>query len=68
MLKSVAKLVGYSKAPKASFLFMHPVRGTKALVAAKGIKGLVTSRAGATLAGMLIVPIGLAALRARARH
>jgi hypothetical protein len=68
MLKSVAKLVGYSKAPKASFMLMHPVRGTKALVAAKGVKGLVTSRAGAALAGMVIVPIGLAALGARARR
>jgi hypothetical protein len=68
MLKNVAKLLGYAKAPKASFMIMHPVKGTKALVAAKGIRGLVTSRAGATLAGMLIVPIGLAALRARVRH
>jgi hypothetical protein len=68
MLKRVAKLVGYSKAPKASFMLMHPVKGTKALVAAKGVKGLVTSRAGAALAGMVIVPIGLAALGARARR
>jgi hypothetical protein len=68
MLKHVAKLVGYSKAPKASFMLMHPVRGTKALLASKGVKGLVTSRAGATLAGMVIVPIGLATLGARSRR
>jgi hypothetical protein len=68
MLRQVAKLVGYGKAPRASFMLMHPVKGTKALVASKGIKGLVTSRAGATLAGMVIVPIGLAALGARSRR
>jgi hypothetical protein len=68
MLKTVAKVIGYSKAPKASFMLMHPVKGTKALIAAKGMKGLVTSRAGATLAGLVIVPIGLAALSNRMRR
>lgn len=68
MLTKVAKLVGYTKAPKASFMFMHPVKGTKALIASKGIKGLVTSRAGAALAGLVVVPVGLAALGARSRR
>ena len=68
MVRTVAKLVGYTKAPKASFMLKHPVKGTKALVAKKGMKGLVTSRAGATLAGMVLVPIGLAALGARSRR
>jgi hypothetical protein len=68
MLANIAKVVGYSKAPKATFMLMHPVKGTKALVASKGIKGLVTSRAGAALAGLVIVPIGLIALGARARR
>ena len=68
MLANIAKVVGYSRAPKATFMLMHPVKGTKALVASKGIKGLVTSRAGAALAGLLIVPIGLIALGARARR
>ena len=68
MLANIAKVVGYSRAPKATFMLMHPVKGTKALVASKGIKGLVTSRAGAALAGLVIVPIGLLALGARARR
>ena len=68
MLANIAKVVGYSRAPKATFMLMHPVKGTKALVASKGIKGLVTSRAGATLAGLVIVPLGLIALGARARR
>ena len=68
MLANIAKVVGYSRAPKATFMLMHPVKGTKALVASKGIKGLVTSRAGAALAGLVIVPLGLIALGARARR
>jgi hypothetical protein len=68
MFEHALKLVGYAKAPKASFMLMHPVKGTKALVASKGIKGLITSRAGATLAGMVLVPIGLATLGARSRR
>jgi hypothetical protein len=56
------------KALKASFMLMHPVKGTKTLIAKRGIKGLVTSRAGAALAGMVLVPIGLAALGARSRR
>jgi hypothetical protein len=68
MFKRVASLIGYAKAPKASFMLMHPVKGTKALVAAKGVKGLVTSRAGAALDGLVVVPVGLAALGARWRR
>lgn len=65
MFGRIAALVGYAKAPKATFMLRHPVKGTKALVAAKGAKGLVTTRAGAMLAGMVAVPVGLMALRKR---
>jgi len=65
MLGRIAKLVGYAKAPKATFMVRHPVKGTKALLAAKGAKGLFTTRAGAALAGMVAVPVGIMALRRR---
>jgi len=65
MLSRIAKLVGYAKAPKATFMVRHPVKGTKALLAAKGAKGLFTTRAGATLAGMVAIPLGVVALRRR---
>jgi len=36
MLRRVMTLIGYSKAPKATFVLKHPVKGTAALLAAKG--------------------------------
>lgn len=64
----IAKLVGYAKAPRAMYMARHPVKGTKALVAAKGAKGLVTTRAGAVLGGLVALPLtGLYAWRKRSR-
>ena len=68
MLGRIATLVGYTRAPKATFLIRHPVKGTKALVAAKGLKGLVTTRAGATLGAMIALPVGIWAARGMARR
>ena len=65
MPSKLAKLVGYAKAPKATYMVRHPIKGTKALIAVKGVKGLVTTRAGAVLGGMVAVPLGLMALRRR---
>lgn len=65
MPSTIASLVGYAKAPKATYMARHPVKGAKALVAAKGIRGLVTTRAGAVLSGMVALPLGLVALRRR---
>jgi hypothetical protein len=65
MLSRIATLVGYAKAPKATFIIRHPIKGTKALLAAKGAKGLFTTRAGATLAGMVAIPVGVMAFRRR---
>jgi hypothetical protein len=68
MLGRIATLVGYSKAPRATFVMRHPVKGTRALVAAKGIKGLVTTRAGAALSAMALLPVGIWAARGLARR
>jgi len=35
MLGKVLTLVGYARAPKATFVMRHPVKGTAALLAAK---------------------------------
>ena len=67
MLRKIATLVGYSKAPRATFLIRHPVKGAKALVAAKGMKAVAKSRMGAALGVLVLVPVGMLALRARAR-
>lgn len=65
MPSKIASLVGYTRVPAAKYMIRHPVKGTKALMAAKGAKGLVTTRAGAVLSGLLAVPLGLFFLRRR---
>jgi len=59
LINRIGKLVGYAKAPKATYMARHPVKGTKALVTAKGAKGLVTTRAGAVLGGLVAIPLGM---------
>lgn len=63
MLKKIATALGYAKAPKATYVMKHPVKGTKALLLAKGAKGLVTTRAGAVLGAAVAVPLGYLAAR-----
>lgn len=58
MIDRLAKLVAYKKAPKATYVLRHPVKGTKALVAAKGAKALVTGRTGLALGAVAAIPIG----------
>lgn len=67
MFAKIAKIVGFTKAPKATLMLLHPIKGTKALVAAKGAKGLVTTWPGAMLGAMLAVPLGIWALIRGAR-
>lgn len=67
MLRKIASFMGYAKAPKATFMVKHPVKGTRALVASKGLKGLVTTRAGATLGALVAVPVGYLAFKGLAR-
>ena len=63
MLKTIATALGYAKAPKATYMMKHPVKGTKALLVAKGAKGLFTTRAGAVLGAAVAVPLGFMAAR-----
>ena len=63
MLKKIALMVGYAKAPKTTYVLRHPVKGTKALLAAKGAKALVTTRAGAALSTLVAVPLGVLAAK-----
>jgi hypothetical protein len=59
MIGRIATLIGYSKAPKATFVLKHPVKGTKAFLAARGLKGLVTGRTGMVLGAIAAVPVGM---------
>jgi hypothetical protein len=59
MIGRIATWVGYSKAPKATYVLKHPVKGTKMFLAAKGAKGLVTGRTGLVLGAIAAVPVGI---------
>jgi hypothetical protein len=59
MIGRIATLIGYSKAPKATYVLKHPVKGSKAFLAARGVKGLVTGRTGMVLGAIAAVPVGL---------
>lgn len=63
MIGKIANLMAYKKAPKATYVLKHPVKGTKALLAAKAGKKLVTGRTGAVLGTMAAIPVGIWATR-----
>jgi hypothetical protein len=44
MLKKLAILVGYAKAPKATFVMRHPRAGVAALAVAQGLRESPTAR------------------------
>ena len=56
MIGRIARLVGYRKAPTATYVLRHPVRGMKALRAARqGMSRTAVTGAGAAV---LAVPLG----------
>ncbi len=57
MLGKIVTLIGYTKAPKATYMVRHPVKGAKLLIAAKGAKALVTTRPGLALSALLVAPV-----------
>jgi hypothetical protein len=59
MIGKLANLIAYKKAPKATYVLKHPVKGTKALLAAKGAKALVTGRTGVVLGTLAAIPAGI---------
>jgi hypothetical protein len=63
MIGKLANLIAYKKAPKATFVLKHPVKGTKALLAAKGAKVLFTGRTGLALGALAAVPLGVWAVQ-----
>lgn len=59
MLGRIAKLIGYTKAPRATYVLRHPIKGTRMFLAARGVKGLFTGRTGLVLGAAAAVPVGL---------
>lgn len=59
MLRKVATLVGYNKAPKATYVLRHPKKGLAALAAARAARHSSTARRAMTLgAAAVAVPFG----------
>lgn len=57
MVGRIAKLVGYAKAPRATFMLRHPIRGVKQWRAARrGLNAKALTGAGVMT---LAVPVGL---------
>lgn len=59
MIGMLTKLVAYKKAPKATYVATHPVKGTKAWLAAKGSKSMLTGRTGLMLGTLAAIPVGI---------
>lgn len=59
MIGKLANLMAYKKAPKATYVLKHPVKGTKALLAAKGTRSLATGRTGLALGALAVLPLGV---------
>lgn len=59
MIGKLANLMAYKKAPKATYVLKHPVKGTKALLAAKGTRSLVMGRTGLALGALAVLPLGV---------
>lgn len=63
MIGKLTNLMAYKKAPRATYVLKHPVKGTKMFLAAKGLKGLATGRTGAVLGTLAAIPVGIWAAR-----
>ena len=59
MIGKLTNMLAYKKAPKATYIAKHPVKGTKALLAAKGSKSLLTGRTGLVLGTLAAIPVGI---------
>lgn len=56
MLNRIGTMIGYARAPKATFMMKHPVKGTKAFATYYGIPSRQTA---GLAAAALAVPLGV---------
>lgn len=63
MLRKLATMVGYAKAPKATYVLRHPKKGLTALAVAKGMKTHTGRRVATGVLGVgalaVAVPVGI---------
>jgi hypothetical protein len=66
MLNRIATLVGYWKAPRTTFMLRHPVKGVKAYLLTRKLKGLWRGQRNLAMVAAAAVPVGMwAASRVR---
>jgi hypothetical protein len=63
MMRKIARALGYAKAPKASYVMKHPVKGAKALVACYTSRSLLKGRTGLALGAAVALPLAYMAVR-----
>jgi len=66
VLGRMARLVGWIKAPKAAYLLRHPIKGPKNLLALRGAKSLMKTRAAKVTATAVAATAVAAPLAAKA--
>ncbi len=53
MMKKLTSLLGYMKAPRATYLAKHPVKGPKNLLALRGARSMLKTKGAAVTAGIV---------------
>ena len=67
-IRNVGKLAAYAKAPKGTYLMLHPIKGAKRMVFWRGLKTFATKRNGARLGAVVALPLAVAAVRGLVRR
>lgn len=63
----VAKTAAFVKAPKKTYMMLHPIRGAKRAIFLRGLGTFVTPRNGAKLGALLALPLAFFAARSARR-
>ena len=67
MMRKIAAALGHAKAPRASYVMKHPVKGTKALIASYRGRSLLRGRTGLAIGAAVALPLAYMAVRSRQR-
>ena len=63
MMRKIASALGYAKAPKASYVARHPVKGAQALMACYASRSLLKGRSGFVMGTAVALPLAYMAMR-----
>lgn len=66
-LAKVAKTAAFAKAPKKTYMMLHPLRGAKRAIFLRGLGTYVTPGNGAKLGALVALPLAFLAARSARR-